>query len=183
MDRQDFLKKAGVGSVGLASLGALAEVAWAGAGGNDGRTRFYFVALSGQTSTLTGGESIVMTGCGDFDHGVKGGGEFVHFDGRTIPSSHFIATASWKARSVLSFTEIGTWGTGVAGILELGIDLRPCDEPAIRGATLKIVCNLGPAGLINDPFQQEGYTLTVPGLAPFAPFTPNIGLTFFSRRC
>jgi hypothetical protein len=183
MDRQDFLKKAGVGSIGLASLGALAEVAWAEAGNDDGRTRFYFVALSGQASTLTGGEAIAMSGCGDFDHGVKGGGEFVHFDGRTIPSSHFIATGSWKAKRVLSFNEIGTWGTLIAGILELEIDVLPCDKPPIEGATLKIVCNLSPAGLINNPFQQEGYTLTVPGLAPFAPFTPNIGLTVFSRRC
>jgi hypothetical protein len=52
-----------------------------------------------------------------------------------------------------------------------------------RGATLKIVCNIGPAGLETEPFQQEGFTLTIPGLAPFSPFTPPVGLTFFSMPC
>ena len=63
------------------------------------------------------------------------------------------------------------------------IKLIPCDGPVIRGATLKIVCYIGPAGLATDPFQQEGFTLTVPGRTPFSPFTPPVGLTFFSRRC
>jgi hypothetical protein len=182
MERKEFLKRAGVGSVVLASFPALADVAWAD-DGNDGRQRFYFQALSGQAATLTGGEAIVMNGCGDFGKSrARGGGEFVHFDGRTIPSLNFIATGSWKARRVLSFQEIGTWGVGVAGILELAITLLPCDKPAIE-ATLKIVCNIGPAGLITSPFQQEGFTLTIPGVTPFSPFTPNLGLTFFTRPC
>jgi len=83
----------------------------------------------------------------------------------------------------MSFEEVGTWGVGVSGILELEIKLIPCDGPVIRGATLKIVCNIGPAGLATAPFQQEGFTLTVPGLAPFSAFTPPVGLTFFTRRC
>jgi hypothetical protein len=125
-----------------------------------------------------------MSGCGSFTHrSVRGGGEFVHFDGTKIPSPDFISTGSWRATRFLSFEEVGTWGVGVSGILEMEIKLIPCDGPVIRGATLKIVCNIGPAGLANEPFQQEGFTLTVPGLAPFSAFTPPVGLTFFTMRC
>jgi hypothetical protein len=184
MERQEFLKRAGVGSVVLGSFPAFAGPAWAHDGDeDDDRRGFVFQALSGQAATLTGGEAIVMSGFGSFrESRATGGGEFVHFDGRLIPSPAFIATGSWKARQVLSFTEIGTWGVGVAGILELAIKLRPCDGKRFD-ALLKIICNIGPAGLVTSPFQQEGFTLTVPGLTPFAPFTPNIGLTFFTRDC
>jgi hypothetical protein len=184
MERREFLKRAGVGSVALASFPALAGPAWAHDGDEDDLRRgFVFQALSGQATTLTGGDAIVMSGCGSFrESRIKGGGEFVHFDGRHIPSSAFIATGSWSARRFLSFTEIGTWGVGVAGILELAIRMHPCDAKRFD-AKLKIVCNIGPAGIVTSPFQQEGITLTVPGLTPFAPFTPNLGLTFFTRDC
>jgi hypothetical protein len=184
MERRELLKRAGAASAGLAAFPALAEASWAH--GDDGarRTRFYFQAVSGQAATLAGGESILMSGCGSFtDRSARGGGEFVHFDGTKIPSPNFINTGSWKATRFVSFAEVGTWGVGVSGILELEVKLIPCDAPVVRGAMLKIVCNIGPAGLENEPFQQEGFTLTVPGLAPFSPFTPNVGLTFFSRPC
>ena len=186
LERREFLKRAGVGSAALASLPALAGTAWADDDDDDdrGRRRFYFQAVSGQAATISGGQSILMSGCGSFGRRrARGGGEFVHFDGTKIPSLEFIATGSWRARRVLSFVEIGTWGVAVAGILELRVDLIPCEGPAIRGATLKIVCNIGPAGLVTRPFQEEGFTLTVPGLAPFHPFTPPLGLTLFTRPC
>ncbi|MGH2742057.1 MAG: hypothetical protein ACRDN8_06145 [Thermoleophilaceae bacterium] len=185
IERRELFKRAGIGSAALASFPALAGAAWADDDDDDGsRRRFYFDALSGHAATLGGGETVVMTGCGSFTHdSVRGGGEFVHFDGTKIPSPAFIATGSWKATRVVSFDEIGTWGVAVAGVLELEIKLRPCDGPVIRGAMLKVVCNLSPAGIVTSPFQQEGFTLSVPGLAPFNPFTPNIGLTLFTRRC
>jgi hypothetical protein len=115
---------------------------------------------------------------------VRGGGEFIHFDGtKPLPTRDFIATGSWRATRFMSFEKIGTWGVGVAGILEMLIKLIPCGEPTIRGATLKIVCNIGPAGLVTSPFQQEGFTLTVPGAPPFSPFTPNLGLTLLTKPC
>ena len=183
MERKEFLKRAGVGAVVLGSVPAFADVAWADDDDDDAR-RFYFQALSGQASAVNLGETIVMGGCGSFrESKVRGGGEFVHFDGTKIPSRDFIATGSWKAKRVLSWQEIGTWGVAVAGILEMRVSLIPCEGRAIRGATLNIVCNLGPAGIITSPFQQEGFTLTVPGLAPFRAFTPNVGLTLFTRQC
>jgi len=185
IERRELFKRAGVGSAALVSLPAFAGTAWADDedDGSD-RRRFYFDALSGQATTLGGGETVVMTGCGSFtQRSVQGGGEFVHFDGTKIPSTDFINTGSWRATRFLSFEEIGTWGVAVGGILELEIKLLPCDGPAIRGAALKVVCNLSPAGIVTSPFQQEGFTLTVPGLAPFNPFTPNVGLTLFTRPC
>ena len=184
IERREFLKRAGAGSAALAAFPVVAEASWAHGDDGDRRRRFYFQAVSGQAATLAGGESILMSGCGSFTHrSVEGGGEFVHFDGTKIPSLDFINTGSWRATRFVSFEEVGTWGVAVAGILELKIRLIPCDRPAVRGATLKIVCNIGPAGLMTEPFQQEGFTLTVPGLAPFSPFTPPAGLTLFTRRC
>jgi hypothetical protein len=184
IERRELLKRAGVGSAALASFPALAEAAWAdddrGRGG--GRRRFYFQAVSGQAATVSSGESIILSGCGSFGRrSVRGGGEFVHFDGTKIPSPDFIATGRWRATRFLSFEEVGTWGVGVAGILHVQIKLIPCDGAVIRGATLEVVCNIGPAGLSTG--EHEGFTLTVPGVAPFSPFDPELGLTFFTRRC
>src|SRR5919204_6033235 len=132
IERREFLKRAGAGSAALAAFPALAEASWAHGEHDDGRRRFYFQALSGQAPALTGGESIVMSGCGSFTpRSVRGGGEFVHFDGTKIPSPNFIATGSWRATRVLSFEQIGTWGVGVAGVLAMRIKLLPCDGPVI----------------------------------------------------
>jgi hypothetical protein len=187
MERQEFLKKAGVGSV-LLSFPALAEAASAhGDDDRDGRTRFYFVALSGQAATVTGGDSIAMTGCGLFrGRRVRGGGEFVHFDGMNFGKVDNVrVTGSWRAKRVLDWDPVEPmWGVARAGILKLAIKLFPCDRPPIRDATLEIACNIGPAGIANPPpTPTEGYTLTVPGLTPFRPFMPNIGLTLFTERC
>jgi hypothetical protein len=184
IERRELFKRAGVGSAALAAFPALAEAAWAHDDDDFKRRRFYFQAVSGQAAKLTGGNSVLMSGCGSFSHrSVRGGGEFVLFDGTKVPSPDFIATGSWRAARFLSFEEIGTFGVGVAGILQMEIKLLPCDGSVIAGATLKIVCNIGPAGLETEPFQQEGFTLTVPGLAPFSPFTPPVGLTLFTRPC
>jgi hypothetical protein len=188
MERQEFLKKAGAGSV-LLSFPALAEAAWAHDDDDrDRRTKFYFVALSGQAATVTGGDSIAMSGCGRFrGHRVRGGGEFVHFDGTNFGKVDNVrVTGSWTAKRVLDWDPVEPmWGVARAGILKLAIKLFPCDRPAIRDATLEIVCNLGPAGIANPgtPTPTEGYTLTVPGLTPFKAFSPNIGLTLFTERC
>ncbi|MGH2381772.1 MAG: twin-arginine translocation signal domain-containing protein [Candidatus Limnocylindria bacterium] len=181
MKRREFLKKAGAGSAALASFPFLAGVAQAHEDDDDGgRTRFYFVALSGVTPTLTGGDSIAMSGFGRFWPDVEGGGEFVHFDGTQIPSPNLIATGRWKATHLISFTETGTWGQFVSGVLTVGAKLIPVGGARIRDATLEIVCNLAPAGISTGGV--EGYTLTLPDGTTFSAFSPNIGLTLFTRR-
>jgi hypothetical protein len=106
----------------------------------------------------------------------------VHFDGTMIPSPSFIADGRWRATRLLDFEEVGTWGVFVSGIATMRVKLLPCEGRAIRGATLEIVCNIGPAGLAT-PGTTEGYTLTIPGGPTFSAFMPNIGLTLFTRRC
>jgi hypothetical protein len=178
MERKEFLKKAGVGTLALGSLPVLADVAAADDG--DGDRKFYFVALS---RTPSGADVILMSGRGQIEGGeVEGGGEFVHFNGAqlTNPSPDFIATGGWRAVELLDFNEVGAWGRGVAGVLTVRARLNPCDGPTIRGATLRVVCNLGPAG-ISNPGLAEGYTLTLPDGTTFSPF--GVGLTLFTRPC
>jgi hypothetical protein len=189
LDRAELLKKAGVGTA-LASFPLLTEVAWADDADDDfegWRRGFHFVALSGVEDSVTGGDSIAMAGCGRFNPAgrrVRGGGKFVHFDGTNFGTpDNIIGTGHWRATRLISFQEIGTWGAGVAGILEMRARLIPCEGRVIRGARIKVVCNLSPAGIITSPFQQEGFTLTLPSGVTFSPFTPNIGLTLFTRRC
>lgn len=177
MERKQFLKKAGVGTLALGSLPLLADVASAD-DGDEGR-RFYFVALS---RTASGADAIAMSGRGRVEGAeVEGGGEFVHFNGTqlTTPSPAFIATGGWKAVELVGFNEVGAWGRGVAGILTVRARLNPCEGPSIQGVTLRVVCNLGPAGLQTG--LAEGYTLTLPNGAIFSPF--GAGLTLFTRPC
>lgn len=177
MERKEFLKKAGVGSLALGSLPLFADVASADDG--EGRRKFIFQALS---RTPTGADVIVMSGSGRFRGGdVEGGGEFVHFNGAqlTAPSPAFIATGGWSAVELLSWDEVGTWGRAVAGILTVRARLKPCERPSIPGVTLTVVCNLGPAGISTG--LAEGYVLTLPDGTTFSPF--GAGLTFFTRPC
>lgn len=177
MQRREFLKKAGVGSVMLASFPAFAELAQAASP----QTNFHFVAIS-QASTIGGvAHWIGMSGDGKVTPGsVVGGGTFNHFDQNSPLPRTIFATGNWKAKELLSFDLIGTWGSFAAGIVEMGIHLVPAGGSPIP-ATLKMVCNLGFANLFN-PGEAEGYTLTVPGapFGPFVPFVPALGLTLFT---
>lgn len=186
MERRDFLKKAGIGTVGLAAIPLLPGVALADDDDDDDdATKFYFQALShiGDLPLPESADAIVMSGFGRFrGRHVQGGGEFVHFDGTKIPSLDFKATGRWKATRFISFTEVGTWGVAVSGILTVRANVLPCDGSPIKGATVEIVCNIGPAGL-GTPGTVEGFTLTLPDGTTFKPFSPNLGLTLFTRRC
>lgn len=197
MKRREFLKKAGLGSITLASLptlvSALAKPAWA-----QGGRSFVFDALTraGPEGTpVRPAHSLIMAGQGRFDpsrvgSNAEGGGVFTH---TTIPGTvpfPIVASGTWKARLLVSYKEIGTWGVFAAGIAEMVVDLFPQfpSPSVIRGARLKVVCNIGPAGLVN-PGEIEGYTLSIPGTDFFTGGTPGpfqsippggVGLTIFS---
>lgn len=120
-----------------------------------------------------------------------GGGSFVHFlfpgsnppVGGTPPT--IVATGTWKAKRLVSFNLIGTWGVFGAGILEMLIRLVPDGGPVTQ-AMLKVVCNIGAAGLSTG--QEEGFELAIPGTqfaeggspGPFKSFVPALGLSVFS---
>ncbi len=197
MDRREFLRKAGLGSVALASLptfaNALAKTALA-----QGGTNFTFLGVNRAGPAGTAAQpahTLVMGGQGNFDPSrvashVEGGGPFFHFTApAAAPPFPLIASGTWKARLLVSYKQLGTYGVGAAGILEMVVDIfRQVPSPAtIRGATLKIVCNLPPAGLEN-PGEIEGYTLTIPGTdffvggtpGPFRSIPPGGAATLFS---
>jgi hypothetical protein len=66
------------------------------------------------------------------------------------------------------------------------VDLvRVIPSPAVIPATLKMVCNLGPAGLLNFPPKDEGVTVDIPSFGlTFVPssstFGVGAGVTVFS---
>lgn len=184
IERRDFLKRVGVGSLGLATMPTLAQLlatpAWA-----NGPSNFHFVALStaGEVEGVT--HVIAMNGDGVFgEERIRGGGAFVHFNNDPdLPAPKpIIATGTWEARRFVGFESIGTWGVFEAGVLRMRAALQPVGGPEV-GAAMQVVCNLGPAGLINvdrsgNPL-AEGYTVRAAGLT-FVPFEPPLGLTVFT---
>jgi len=190
MNRREFLKKAGVGSMAFASLPTLAPIlARPALDDDDGRTNFFFLSFS-QGGVVDGvNHRIAMAGAGKISEaGVKGGGSFTHLNAASSVPQTVLASGAWKAKSLVSFTLAGLWGSQfVAGILEMTVSLV-ADFPSrvVLPATLRVVCNLGPAGISTG--EPEGFKLTVPG-APFSPFVPTtfpgtsfpFGLTLFTK--
>ncbi|MGH2546392.1 MAG: twin-arginine translocation signal domain-containing protein, partial [Actinomycetota bacterium] len=148
MDRREFLKRASVTPVALASLpllsGGIAEAS------EDGH-KFRFVALSRGATTPDGVQHVIaMNGNGRIlEDDVRGRGSFVHFDNApTAPiPKPIIFTGIWGAGRLLSFTTIGSWGRFLAGILEMTVKLVPDGGSPVKG-TMTVVCNLAPAGLL-----------------------------------
>jgi hypothetical protein len=178
MNRREFLKKAGAGSAAIGSLSALEVMsstpAWAVSPGSHG---FFFQVVSHST---TSSDLVVISGCGRIANGVKGGGSFTHFVPAAAPPFPIVATGHWRAKELESFEPIGSYGELVAGIAEMPIVVditAPFTDQT--EATLEIVCNIGPAGLMTG--EEEGVTLSVPeaGLT-FVPSSPPMGLTIFT---
>ena len=68
---------------------------------------------------------------------------------------------------------------GLSAVLDLRIDLMPEQGPVIKGATLRINCNVGLAGIKNKDADTgedlaEGFWLTIPATASFGP-TSSVG--------
>lgn len=178
MDRRNFLKKAGLTSIASASfLGALAKPASA----DDGRVGFRFVSNS-RTPTVGGVRHLAQFNGDGFvtRSRVVGGGSFNHvLDTSPVPKT-IVASGTWKAKRLLSFNLVGTYGALAAGILEMEVHLIPEGESVV-GAILEVVCNLGAAGLFTG--EEEGFVLTIPGtpfapggtFGPFEPFVPVAG--------
>lgn len=171
MDRRVFLTKAGLGSIALTAIPALVNTLAAPVrAGNP--TNFRFLSVS-QANTISGVQHRVnISGDGEVNPAFAiGNGSFNHFDGASPVPKTLLAFGTWKAKQLISFNLIGTYGALAAGILEMQIDLLPVGG-AVTTATLKVVCNIGAAGLSTG--QDEGATLTIPG-TPFGPFAPVDG--------
>jgi len=110
---------------------------------------------------------------------LEGGGGFLHFDlNSPIPRTIF-GSGSWKARRLVSFQPFGNpYGVFQAGIAHLNIDLvRVVPSRLVVPATLRIVCNVGPAGAASVTAFPESIVLHTDGLT-FD--TPVAGLTVFT---
>lgn len=170
IDRRRFLKKAGLTSVALGSLPALASAMPALAG--DG-TGFFLVTLS-----QAGPDLLVMAGAGHFDDtDIRGSGNFVHFVAAT---GEVVGAGRWKAIGLNDFSSPGAAHGFAAGILDADVVLLP-EAGGNVAAQLRVACDLTPFGLPID--EHEGVSLTV-GETTFTPL-PEIdgrpfGLTAFT---
>ncbi len=139
----------------------------------DAQRGFHFV----DTAVIGSTDLVIMDGSGHFDVAdgeVSGGGSFTHIDiTATTTPLPIKASGTWHAEKVMSYSEVGTYGSFAAGTLMISIVLVLPDGTTIP-ATLKVVCNISPAGL--DTGTKEGITLSVHGDT----FTPGpVGTTVF----
>jgi hypothetical protein len=168
MARRELLKTAGLGSIALGSLATLADAlarpVWA-----DDRVNFRFLSIS-QAKTIGGVQHRVnISGDGKITaEEVVGGGSFNHFNNASPVPKTLLAFGSWKVKDLISFGLIGKYGALAAGVLEVKIHLIPVGG-SVTPATLRVVCNIGAAGLSTG--EEEGATLSIPG-TPFGPFAP-----------
>jgi hypothetical protein len=149
-------------------------------------TGFVFVCVS-QAPTLGGVvPRININGSGTFNSSeAQGGGSYDQFDNASPVPRTILGAGRWRARRVLSFKPIGTYGVLASGILEIDVRLlQEIPSRAVIPATLRVACSIGAAGF--DAGELEGITLTIPG-GPFGPFrlfllAPGVtqGITIFT---
>jgi hypothetical protein len=175
-------------AIGLLALALLVGVAAGGHGpgkghgkgpGTHGRIGFHFLVLDQIAGTS---DRLIFQGNGSFNRNrASGGGTFDHFRAVGSPPLPLVATGTWKAEDVVSWTPGLTHGVFQGGILVIHATLKPNGQPAITNVTIQIDCNLGPAGFSTG--KPEGVVVTIPGTPPvtFTPTTPTTtGLTVFS---
>ncbi len=138
---------------------------------------------------------LILSGHGTFTSGaVIGSGIYTYADLATETPKTILSTGTWRATEVLRWTPSeggATYGQVRPGTVDLRVDLIPEQGPVIKGATLRINCNVGLAGIKNkDPDTgetlAEGFWLTIPAtetfgptgaVGPFVPKDPILGVT------
>ena len=110
----------------------------------------------------------------------KNGRAGFHFLGGTGPPATLVATGTWKAEDVVSWTPGTSHGVYEGGILVIHATVKPNGQPAIRNVLIEVDCNLGPAGFSTG--KPEGVVVTVPATPAvvFTPTSPTTGVTVFS---
>lgn len=149
-------------------------------GKGHGRIGFHFLVLNQVVGTS---DRMIIQGNGSFNRNhASGGGTFDHFTacpaGTVCP---LVASGTWKAEDVVSWTPGATHGVFQGGVLVIHATLKPQGKPAIKNATIEVDCNLGPAAFSTG--KLEGVIVTIPGGPVFTPMptNPPFGLTVFSR--
>jgi hypothetical protein len=184
MDRRQFVKHAGIGSLGLGVL-AVTPTALAGYRKGNGHQHFSLVAISGTSAAEAGFDhALVLEGAGSFKakNGQvdrEGGGNFVHvrFTPAFPAGQELVASGKWEVTRFVSYTStLPDYGRVRPSILVVRVALRPDAGGSLAG-TLQVICNVGFAGLLTG--QPEGFRLNLPG-AGLNFDTPLVGLTHIS---
>lgn len=147
--------------------------------GTQGRTGYHFLVLD----TIAGTPNrLILQGQGSFNRNrASGGGTFDHFQATGSPPLPLVATGTWRATDVVSWTPGTSHGVFQGGILIMHATFKPNGQPPIKNVLLEVDCNLGPAGFSTG--KTEGVIVTFPGPPPvvFTPTAPtNTGLTVFT---
>lgn len=162
---------------------------------------FAFVAVSEAESDDDMIHRIGTHGSGTFDPDtgwVRGGGSFEWFDAAAegVPKPS-LGSAKWVVARLVNWTpciapdtctaeDTGAAGHITAGVIDLEVTIHFDDGRKIRRAPLKLICNIGFAGLMNkdpetDDILPEGFFLTYRdpemGTMEFKPLDPVLGLT------
>ena len=184
MDRRQFVKYAGIGSLGLGTLAAT-PAALAGFRKGNGHQHFSLVALSGTSVPEVGEDHVlVLEGAGSFkaENGQvdrQGGGNFVHVRFRPAfpDGQELVASGKWNVRGFVSYADgLPDYGRVRPSILVVRVVLHPDAGGSLDG-TLQVICNVGFAGISTG--QPEGFRLNLPG-AGINFDTPLVGLTHIS---
>ena len=182
INRKQFLKTAGLGSITAAAVPALLGTL-AGSASAEGNTPVGFRFVSNSRTATVGGVRHLAQLNGD---GLVTGAQVIAngsfnlvTDTSPVPKT-IESSGTWKARRLIGLELIGIYGAIAAGMVAMEIDLVPSDGSVVR-AILEIHCNLAAAGLFTG--EEEGYILSIPGtdfvpggtFGPYMPFVPVAG--------
>ncbi len=144
--------------------------------GPHGRIGYHFLVAD---QVAGASDRLIIQGDGSFNRNrASGGGTFDHFLAGTGPPATLVATGTWKAEDVVSWSPGLSHGVFEGGILMIHATVKPQGQPVIRNVLLQIDCNLGPAGF--NTGKPEGVVVTIPGGPTFIPTSPTTGVTVFS---
>jgi hypothetical protein len=145
--------------------------------GENGQTGFHFLVLDASGAT----DRLIIQGDGSFNgQRAHGGGTFDHFQMTGSPPLPLVASGTWKATDVVSFTAGTSHGVYEGGTLMIHATFFPNGQAPIQNVLIEVDCNLGPAGF--NTGKPEGVVVTIPGTPQtvFSPTSPTTGVTIFT---
>jgi hypothetical protein len=146
--------------------------------GTHGRIGYHFLVVD-QLAGVTAPDRVILQGDGSFNRNrASGGGTFDHFLAGTGPPATLVATGTWKAEDVVSWSPGLSHGIFEGGTLMIHATVKPVGQPAIKNVLVAIYCNLGPAGFSTG--HAEGVDVTLPDGTVFTQTSPTTGVTVFS---
>lgn len=164
----------------------LSGMVWSSAGFGAGERLNYTLVAVNAGPTKSGVEhTFVLTGSGSFTaDSADGGGRYIHLDMASEVPKTILSSGDWKPTKVVRWVpakDNATYAGVHPGVLDLIVDLVPDQGSTISGVKLRINCNVGFAGIVNnDPDTgeklAEGFWISTPD-GDFKPKDPILGLT------